>query len=306
MSSTTTEAQALAHTVGVYERTDLVTYRLQGDDQRTWLNGQLTCNVRELTAGSATYGLAVTVKGRIMADVWALDDGQQLLVLLPRTAEATITESFENQIIMEDVELLRDDKIRVLSIQGPQTTTVLSTVGRSGLQPFTADELGHGGAFLLLDDGDFAAVHEAVLVAASAQGGLAVSAEGYELARLRAGRPRFPNDFGEHSYPQEAGLKERAVSFNKGCYLGQEVICTIENRGKVPRALYRLSSDGPLQAGDDILNLEGKVVGKVTSAMVDPDAATSLGLGYLKRAQVDAQAELSSGEARVNVTEIVV
>ena len=76
-------------------------------------------------------------------------------------------------------------------------------------------------------------------------GGGAVSEAGFDLARVRAGRPRFGRDFGAQQYPQEAGHKQRAVSFGKGCYLGQEVVCTLENRGRLTRRLVRLNRGRP-------------------------------------------------------------
>lgn len=299
------EARALAHGVGVYEREDLVLYRLQGDDQRSWLNGQLTCDVRGLTAGDSVYGLAVNVRGRIMADLWVLDGGGQLCVLLPRVAEAAVTASFESQIIMEDVEFARDDDTRILSLQGPQAQATVRALARPDLPCFPADELGHGGALLLLPTRECGAVTAAVLAAVAPLSGMAITAAGYELARLRQRRPRFPDDFGPSAYPQEAGLKARAVSFNKGCYLGQEVVCTLENRGKVARALYAITSEGALRAGAAVSGSEGRAAGQVTSAVHDEEAGAYIGLAYLKRAQVEADVRLSSDGHVLAVTEAV-
>jgi folate-binding protein YgfZ len=114
--------------------------------------------------------------------------------------------------------------------------------------------------------------------------GLWVSEEGWELARLRAGIPRYGFDFDEHNYPQEAGLKERAVSFQKGCYLGQEVVCMIEFRGQMTRRLVQLDVDtrDPLAKGSAVA-ADGHDVGEVTSAQLDPETGRTLALAYVKR-----------------------
>ena len=114
-----------------------------------------------------------------------------------------------------------------------------------------------------------------------------VSAEAVDALRLLRGIPRIDTDFGDFTLPQEAGLKERAVAFGKGCYQGQEAIVMLEHRGRPPKRLVRLQIEGenvpearaPLRHGD-------RDVGFVTSAAHIPNHGV-LALGYLKRAHVD-------------------
>src|SRR5689334_16446921 len=94
------QAAALAGTAGVRARDDLRALRLSGDEQRSWLNGQVTSDVRELAAGQATYGLAVNVKGRVLSDLWVLCEGDSLIVLLSHDTLEVVRASFEQQIIM--------------------------------------------------------------------------------------------------------------------------------------------------------------------------------------------------------------
>src|SRR5678810_1228786 len=96
----TDEADALLQHAGVRLREDLVLVHVRGDDRLTWLNGQITADARKAADGSAVYGLAVNVRGKIMADLWVLARGAELAVLLPAAALSTVLESFERQIIM--------------------------------------------------------------------------------------------------------------------------------------------------------------------------------------------------------------
>src|SRR5262249_52870017 len=113
------------------------------EDATSWLNGQVTNDVRELASGMSCYALAVTVRGKIMADVWVLRRGDELAVLLPKSAAAAVRNSFEAQIIMEDVELIEEDSIRVISVQGPRAQELFAE--GDPLERHRCDELGFGG-----------------------------------------------------------------------------------------------------------------------------------------------------------------
>lgn len=292
------QATALAQTVGVRARDDLRVLRVQGDDQRSWLNGQVTADVRALRSGQAAYALAVNVKGRVLSDLWVLCQDDQLIVLLPEPTLATVRESFERQIIMEDVELKADELARVLSAQGPKSLEVSAAIAHA----FPCDELGHGGVFVLTAAAEREATLATLIRAAEHVGGGAVDESGFELARLRAGRPRLGMDFGERAYPQEAGLKGLAVSFNKGCYIGQEVVCTLEHRGRLMRRLVRLEAiDGAIEVGDELRDAQGNVVGQITSTTFDPDLAHGLALGYAKLAHTEPGHALTSARASLVV-----
>lgn len=294
MSSRDNQAEALEQRAAMRLRDDLVVYRLSGDDQRTWLNGQVTNDVRHTQAGQGVYGLAITVKGRVMADVWALDLGDAgLAVVLPASAAQTVIERFDSQIIMEDVELAAAPELQVMSVQGPRSGVVVDAV-REEPSVFVceADELGLGGYFVLAPEAKAARVAAALEAALVELGGVSISEPAWELVRVRRGQPRFGNDFGPETYPQEAGLKERAVSFNKGCYVGQEVVCTLENRGRLSRRLCKLRADAALNPGSQVLAEDGSEIGKITSSVDADDGSGSFALGMLKRAHAEAGARV--------------
>ena len=295
------EADALLTSAGVRLRDDLVLVHVRGDDRLTWLNGQLTADVRKATREAAVYALAVTVRGKIMADVWVLARGEELAVLLPVASVTTVLESFEHQIIMDDVTLEQDDTLAVLSLQGPRAADVLQAGGLAELEHHACDELGVGGLFVLVPRAETAAWLVRAATAASAIGGAVLSDDGYELARLRRGRPRFGIDFGLEHYPQEAGLEERAVAFDKGCYLGQEVVCTLENRGRLNRQLVRLEGRDPAPSpGTALTAQDGGTIGKLTVASTEPDG-TVHALGYVKRTQSAVGTSVLAGEATLRV-----
>lgn len=303
MKSPTEQADALLHTAGVRARDDLRVLRLKGDDQRAWLNGQVTADVRGTKAGDAVYALAVNVKGRVLTDLWVLDEGVDggvddsgaLLVVLPLATLPGVREGLERQIIMEDVELALEEDTRVLSAQGPAAPALAAGMPRV----FPCAELGEHGVFVLVPERARDAALEQLTAAAERAGGGRVDEDGFTLARLRAGRPQLGLDFGERTYPQEAGLKGLAVSFNKGCYLGQEVVCTLEHRGKLSRRLVRLESlEGSAAVGDELSDEGGQVVGQITSCALDGATGRTLALGYAKMAHAAEGRELRAPRGR--------
>jgi folate-binding protein YgfZ len=294
------QARALAQTAGMRVRDDLVVVRVNGDDRTSWLNGQVTSDVRNAKPGQGLYALAVSVRGKIMADLWVLERGDHLAVLLPKAAQSEVLQSFERQIIMEDVELVTDAALRVISLQGPRARDAIAGLA---LEAHDCDELGHTGLFVLTSEAELSSVLATLRERIEALGGCTVDEVGYELARLRAGRGRYGCDFGPQNYPQEAGLARLAVSFNKGCYLGQEVVCTLENRGRLTRRLVRLQALTVTEPtpGAELCDAEGHAVGAVSSVARDPELGHAIALGYVKQAHAVQGRELQAGEARLQV-----
>jgi tRNA-modifying protein YgfZ len=290
----TEQANAVAARAGFWLRPDLGVVRVQGDDRLSWLNGQVTNDLRPLENASSVHALAVHVRGKIMADLWVVKAAEELLVVLPRVAEATLLESFERYIIMEDVTLSPWPTAQVLQLLGPQA---------QGLPAggFDFDELGVGGHAWLAEPAQL----EPVVAALRGAGLPEVDERGYELVRLRTGSPRYGRDFGERSYPQEAGLKS-LVSFAKGCYLGQEVVCTLENRGRLTRQLAVFTGAGqPPAPSSSLQGTDSETLGEVTSAVFDADAQKVLALGYVKRAHATPGTTLTAAGTQLTLQRLV-
>lgn len=286
----------LATSAGVRLLSDEV-LRVSGEDARAWLGGQVTNQTRLMSRGDAVYTLVLDVRGKILADAWVIERDDLVLVVPPGT-RAALLEHFDAYIVMEDVELAALDEA-VVTVQGPKAAEVVERAGRPS---FPCDRLGLGGRDVVVPIADAERTRDELARAAEALGGGAVGEEGWELARLRVGRPRFSIDFGPANYPQEAGLERIAVSFLKGCYLGQEVVCTLQNRGQLSRRLVVL--EGAELASGVELRLDGKVVGQVTSAVRDGAAGVARGLGYVKRAAASAGRVLGTERGEVVVKAI--
>jgi hypothetical protein len=194
---------------------------------------------------------------------------------------------------MEDVEITARPDLAIVTVQGPRSLEVAGTVGE---RIFAADRLGYGGVDLLVPiegvEGTLQRLRDA--------GATDVSEATWEVARVLANRPRFAVDFDGSSYPQEARLEERAVSFQKGCYVGQEVVHMLQVRGQASRRLVPLHLDALVEPGRELTSPEGKPVGRVTSVIEAPDHSVRA-LGYVKRAHAEAETVLRAGSATARV-----
>jgi folate-binding protein YgfZ len=237
----------------------LAVLSVRGDDARVWLNGQVTNDVRTTQPGDAVHALVLNVKGRILADAIVVDRGESgLAAVVPKSELATLHEHLEKYVIMEDVTLV-DETLSVAELHG-------GTVGESYRAPW----LGEGVAIWIGDGAALASLER-------------IDDAEAERARITQGRPAFGVDFGPTTYPQEAGL-DTAVSFQKGCYLGQEVVCMLENRGQLSRRLVRLTTDRLVVPGAKVTDASGAEVGAITSAA--PASEGGVALGYVKRAAI--------------------
>jgi len=288
--------------VAVRRRTDLSVLNVTGEDSRTWLNGQISNDVRQTSEGDAVYALVLNVRGKILADVWALDRGGSFSLLVPSSAVDTLIAHLEQYVIMEDVTLTHAPEIAVISVQGPRSRDLLKD---NGMPVFACDELGGGGFHTLTNEADVPTLLKKLSDSALTLGGGCVDEQAYEIARVRRGVPRFGRDFDIQHYPQEAGLKQRGVSFNKGCYLGQEVVCTLESRGKLSRKLVSLTFEGEAPApGDALLTESGDESGAITSVTTTPGEAHAL--GYVRRIHIEPRCSLrTNGSTTLSLVHVI-
>lgn len=282
-------------TAAVRALPDLALVSVRGEDALRWLNGQLTCDLRELPEGACRYGLVLNAKGRIIADARVIG-GDPIGLEVPAATWAELKEHFEKYIIMEDVEL-EQTSLSIVTVQGPRASEI---VRAAGLAAIDCDRLGAGGVDVLTDSPE--QVVAQLDPPARDAGGGTLDTVAWEIARLRAQRPAFGPDFGPTTYPQEAGLEGVAVSFQKGCYLGQEVVCMLESRGQLTRRLVALEGQSTLTAGAPLTS-DGAEVGQLTSAV--QDGATWRALGYVKRAHAESGRELCTPAGIVRVAGVV-
>jgi folate-binding protein YgfZ len=303
MASHRDQTRWLTESAGVFVTSERVV-RLQGEDAVSWLNGQVTADVRALTPEHAAYALSVTLKGRVHTDLWAVRDAQGVAVVLPAACAERALEAFEKHIIMEDVELVPELDLRVVTVQGPGANDVIAALP-VGVEHYTCPRLPPRVGFdVWVRTSELTALTEALRAAAHALGGGEIDEGGWAHAHVMLATPRAGVDFGLDSYPQEAGLKARAVSFSKGCYTGQEVVYMLEKRGQVSRRLVQLVGPHAAPArGEQVLSADGVRVGEVTSATQDGDMGVAL--AYLKRAHSEPSTRVRIGEGDWQVRYVV-
>jgi folate-binding protein YgfZ len=292
-------------------RADLATLIVTGNDRISWLNGLLTCDLLkpQPSPAAAVYGLVVGRNGRVLADATAVFDepGARLLLAVPRLAVEAVRKHLDHYLVMEDAEVAPDSEaFAVWAVHGPRSLAALDAARAAGALGGALDPTGLGGAILLVPRG-VGTVADAALREHAVLG----DASGWEALRLERAVPSFGADFDDKTYPQEAALEKVAVSFEKGCYLGQEVVCMLEMRGHVKRKLVPLVIESDAAAGTGsapprgavVTDTEGAPVGEVTSAALSPTLGKPVALAMLKRAAAVPGERVMLGGSGASVVE---
>jgi tRNA-modifying protein YgfZ len=294
------EYQTVTEACGVLDRSQRGKLALTGSARKEFLQGQVSNDVESLSPGEGCYATFLTPKGKMLGDLRILDTGDELLLDTERVALQELFNMIRRFSIGYDVELHKRTLERGLfSLLGP---------GSDGLTGIDLGEAEHThaeisvagvaarairtdlGVDLLCDSED----SEALLAALTAAGAVPVSEAVAECLRVEHGRPRYGADLDDGVIPQEAALNERAVSFTKGCYVGQETVARLYYRGKPNRRLQGLRLSEPARTGEE-LSFEGRVVGRVASVALSPRFGP-IALALVRReAPVGAEVQLGSG-----------
>jgi len=276
-----------------------------GVDRVSWLNGLVTCDLAGWgadPAGEARYALLVARSGRVLADPILIADGERVIAALAVSLVDRLREHLDHYLVMEDAEVAPGaEAFEIWMVHGPASPGVLSAARRAGAAAGSLDRTGLGGGGIILAPvAQASAVRAAIESAVREVGGLVGDAAGWEALRLERGVARFGVDFDEKTYPQEASLEKAAVSFNKGCYLGQEVVCMLEMRGHVKRKLVSIVLDATgagERPGAAVADETGAPVGEITSLALSPTLGVPVGFAMLKRAQAVEGARIVVGGA---------
>lgn len=263
MSSTVSlpaDYRAITTACGVLDRSERGKLALAGKDAKGFLHGQLTNDVESLTAGTGCYAAFLTPKGKMLGDLRILDAGDELLLDTERLALQALFNMIRRFSIGFDAQLHKRTLERgLLSLIGPEAMTVAglpeladvpehhhleSDVGGIAVRAIRTDV----GLDLLCQAPDT----DRLVAALQDAGALAVDEPAVECLRVERGRPRYGIDLDDTVIPQEAGLNERAVSFTKGCYVGQETVARLYYRGKPNRHLRGLRLSGAAATGDTV------------------------------------------------------
>jgi tRNA-modifying protein YgfZ len=264
----------------VVDRSDRGKLALVGPDAKTFLHGQVTQDIESLTPGHGGYAAFLTHKGKMLGDLRVFDLGDELLLDCERVALQELFNMIRRYKLGADVELhKRTLEMALLSVIGPDAPAL------AGPDEHDCARVSLGGATVVAARTDvgvdvfcWAADREAVRAALALPDGTEADAE---VVRVEHGRPRYGVDIDDSTIPQEAGINERAVSFTKGCYVGQETVARLYYRGKPNRRLLGLRLSAPAAPGSE-LRLGEKVVGRLGSSVMSPDLGP-IGLALVRR-----------------------
>jgi folate-binding protein YgfZ len=303
------EYLALTESCGLLDRSDRGKLALTGSGAKEFLGGQVTNDTEALAPGSGCYAAFLTPKGKMLGDLRILDLDDELLLDTERVSLQALFDMIHRFKIGYDVQLhKRTLECGMLSLIGPAATRVAGAEELPAVEHANArTELGGIAAILARTDigvdvlcnaADRDTVRETLLSA----GAQPVSAEAAEIVRVEHGRPRYGVDLDETVIPQEAGLNERAVSFTKGCYVGQETVARLYYKGKPNRHLRGLRLSEPVAVGAE-LHLGERSVGHLSSSVLSP-VHGSIGLALVRR-EAEPGSPVSVGEhgASAEVTE---
>jgi len=263
------------------------TLLVTGSEAKSWLNGLVSCDVLKVEPGSGAFGLALNKQGKIQSEVEIVAGEEGLLVgVSPGVAERLVP-ALDKFLVMEDAEL-SDVSAEYLwaDFHGLGAAALAEAAAKvcagtaSGIR-FTSE----AAATLVFERDQLLELERFVERTPTLR---RASDEDWEARRIALNFGRFGVDFGEADNPHEAALDRRAVAWSKGCYLGQEVVCMQDMRGKLKRRLVALEIEGSAEAASPAVGSpvtaadSGEAVGELTSVARNPRTGTLLALARLK------------------------
>jgi folate-binding protein YgfZ len=283
--------EACTEGCGLVDRSATGKLLLAGEEARSFLDGQVSNEIAGLETGHGRYATLLTNKGRMLGDLRVVGVDEGLLLLTERVALQALFDQVRRGLIGWKAELhKRTLELALFSLVGPRADAVAAAAGlpvpgpaehdsaqREGSDPWCCVVRTDLGLDVLPAAKGAEAVRGALLAAGAVEAPEAVA----EIVRVEHGRPRYGIDLDETVMPEEAGIVDRAVSFTKGCYVGQETVARLHWKGKPNRHLRLLRLAAPAAPGDPVSTAE-RVVGTVGSAVVSPRLGP-LALALLRR-----------------------
>jgi folate-binding protein YgfZ len=329
MTDLKTQFEAILQGAAFAPISDRAFLRVTRPDATRWLNGMVTNNIKGLAPGEGNYNFLLNAQGRILGDGMIYrEPGEGDPVYLLETSVdqvEAVHQHLDKFIIMDDVELAKVDGLSGISVTGAQALSVVMALGTANdqaapcapaataPQAVNLKQTIYGGSAVTLIQAQGAGVPRfeiwsdtqtiaSIGAELSSTQAVLLSSDDVESFRVYAGVPRYGVDIRNtetaKDLPQETA-QDHALSFNKGCYVGQEIVERIHSRGQVHRTFLKLSLEGALPEGLPApLEANGKAVGEITSAVQVGEAIYAL--GYARREALDSGTELrySGGIAR--------
>ncbi|MGA7399509.1 MAG: folate-binding protein [Candidatus Sulfotelmatobacter sp.] len=318
------EFEALRNACGVYDLGFRGRISLTGGDRARWANGMVTNNIRDLAFRRGVYAFLLNPQGRILGDMLVYNEGETLTVETDRSQIEKIIATFDHFIIMDDVEVKNiSESWTALGLAGPRSRAILNAAGIEvpELEPLQThiarcncdcgcvnctvvrgEDATQESYEIWLAPKDIYVTWQALVAA----GATPVGSEALEMQRVVAGIPLYGVDIRERDLPQETE-QMRALNFNKGCYVGQEIVERIRSRGNVHRKFtgFRIEGVATIAAGDKISSGD-KEVGEITSVAIlrGGCAERTVALGYIRREIGTPRREVKIGEVKATVAQL--
>ncbi len=304
-----TDFDVLRQGAGLVPRVGRSVVRISGAERATWLQGLLTNDIVALAPGQGCYAAWLTPQGRMITDAIVLAEEESIAIEVPVALGEVVTRQLGAAIFAEDVTVADEGALwgmlGVHGVRAPEAIARALVGSRPSASRLTAEILGDWPEFANAPLGALGRVMRcdhygapgfALRVPVEARdlwmsrlrlaGATPVAADVLEFARIEAGRPEFLVDMDADTIPLEAGIEDRAISFTKGCYVGQEVIVRVVHRGggRVARKLVGLRLDGATVPGvRATVRAPRGEVGRVTSAAWSPRLRCAVAMAYVHR-----------------------
>ena len=278
-------------------------FSFSGPDRHRYLNAVLTSNIRDLKPGQGAIGLLLTPQGHILAEVETFALAERILASSHAMVRERTFSTFDKFIIMDDV-ALEDitSSTGTLDLVGPRAAELLFDLARADISAIPASAhieavlgsipcriirhtwIDHPAAMLVVAREQLAALWRELEGPLRAHGGAPAGLEALNSIRLESGTAWFGQDYGDKNIPHEAGLERSHISYEKGCYTGQEIVERVRSRGHANRRLAGLQflAEEPPAPGTKLF-FAGNEAGYVTSAAISPLLGSPIGLGYVRR-----------------------
>ncbi|MCC6591130.1 MAG: folate-binding protein YgfZ [Bryobacterales bacterium] len=303
--------EALRNRAALIDLTGRGYIRATGEDRARLLHAMTTNHIQQLQPGQTAYAFFLSAQGRILADVNVICEADSLVLDTEPETHLAVYQHLDKYIIADDVTLSDEtEQMAVLAIEGPESTAIAEQLGLDKrLAPNTTGEWRFGKAAALSVTGQPAVrlylqrtMHEEARRWIAGLGVVEATANEWHVVRVENAHPRYGADITEAQIPQETQLMH-ALHFNKGCYLGQEIVERVRSRGHVNKKLAQIEIDGDPDAVQKKVTLDGREVGDITSVVYSPASNKLVALAYLRTEALLGKGQLLCGTLAVRVTE---
>jgi folate-binding protein YgfZ len=320
-----TAYDAARHRSAFLDRSDRGRIVVSGSDRRSYLQGLLTNDIAALGAGQGCYAAYLTAQGRMIADLHVYELGDAILLTVAGDVKDAVLSKLDQFIFGEDVQLGDvTAAFAQIAVVGPEAPDMIEKViGKVTAASLAAlpdhgnlrAEFAGGAAIVarVSDTGEpgfdlfVERARAAELEAALSDVSVALDAETADAIRIESGIALFHRDMDEETIPLEAGIESQAISFTKGCYVGQEVIIRVLHRGhgRVARKLVGLWFDGSeAPPTGTAIHAADREVGRITSSTFSPALQKPIALGYVHRDFVEPGTGVSVDGRHGEVTKL--